>query len=139
MRLNLKYRIGSYSDCRHRFRSMVRASGRGERWRSSPSVRRKTSLETSVAVQKSASLYRLDSSCGLLNQSHTRTIHFPVFFRFRSSQPVAPHNRANFGIGTLAAAGGRIHRLWRRCRGGGRRGIHRLLRRRHGGRRRRSR
>jgi len=59
----------------------------------------------SVAVWKSASSYRLDSSCGLLNQSHTRTIHLPVSFRFRSSQPVAPHNRrANFGIGTLEAA-----------------------------------
>jgi len=48
--------------------------------------------------------HRLDSSCGLLNQSHTRTIHLLVSFRFRSSQPIAPHNHANFGIGTLGLA-----------------------------------
>ena len=37
----------------------------------------------------------------LLNQSHTRSDKFASVLRFRSSQASAPHNDANFGIGTL--------------------------------------
>src|SRR5215470_9490923 len=43
------------------------------------------------------------SQCGLLNQSHTRSIGSSVL-RFRSSQMRMPQNDANFGIGTLLIA-----------------------------------
>jgi len=58
---------------------------------------------TSVAVQKSASLQLASSSCGLLNQSHTRNNDLLVSFRFRSSQTVSLQNDANFGIRTLVS------------------------------------
>jgi hypothetical protein len=41
------------------------------------------------------------SSCGPLNQSHTRINKLPVSFRFRSPQKKARQNDTNFGIRTL--------------------------------------
>ena len=49
-------------------------------------------------------IFAANSSCGLLNQSHTRSYVASVL-RFRSSQTRVPHNDANFGIGTLEPPG----------------------------------
>ena len=57
--------------------------------------------DTSVAVQKSASLPPLVRDCGLLNQSHTRNNKLLVSLGIRSSQSKVPRNHANFGFGTL--------------------------------------
>src|SRR5215467_8045478 len=57
----------------------------------------------SVAVQKSASFLSAESKCGILNQSHTRSIscQCPSIPKFATK---LRHNDANFGIGTLAVA-----------------------------------
>src|SRR5262245_17638118 len=48
-------------------------------------------------------IFAASPKCGLLNQSHTRSISASVL-RFRSSQARLRHNDANFGIGTLERA-----------------------------------